>query len=196
MKTAINVLPPTYRRSRMLRRRAIQWATVLCLVLAGAWGARWWKLRECYELGQQLDAIAREGRPAQVKLQEITEMRQQLRLLQQHEDVAKELQQQRHVLAVLGVVSQAAQQSGGRLRVTDFKVSDLQAPHVEKTNGAESAHGGTVTLIGVSLDSPTVAEFHDVLERSGLFAEVKLIKSSVRKDNELSLYDYEVCCEL
>jgi hypothetical protein len=123
-------------------------------------------------------------------------MRQQLSKLQQHEDVAQELQQQRQVLAVLGVVSQAAQQSGGRLRVTDFKVSDLQSPHIETPKGAEPGHVGTVTLIGVSLDSPTVAEFHDVLERSGLFAEVKLIKSSVRKENELSLYDYEVCCEL
>jgi Tfp pilus assembly protein PilN len=196
MKTAINLLPPTYRRSRMLRRRSIQWGTIICLVVAGAWAARWWKLREFYELSQQLEAVAREVRPAQVKLQEITDMRQQLRQLQQHEDVAKELQQQRHVLAVLGAVSQAAQQSGGRLRVTDFKVADLQAPHVESSPGAEPGHGGTVTLVGVSLDSPTVAEFHDALERSGLFADVKLIKSSVRKDNELSLYDYEVCCEL
>ena len=79
MKTAINLLPPTYRRSRMLRRRSIQWGTIICLVLAGAWGARWWKLREFYELSQQLEAVAREGRPAQVKLQEITDMRQQLR---------------------------------------------------------------------------------------------------------------------
>jgi Tfp pilus assembly protein PilN len=196
MKTAINLLPPTYRRSRMLRRRSIQWGTVICLVLAGAWASRWWKLREFYELSQQLEAVAREVRPAQVKLQEITGMRQQLRQLQQHEDVAQELQQQRHVLAMLSVVSQAAQQSGGRLRVTDFKVSDLQAPHVESSQSAAQGHGGTVTLIGVSLDSPTVAEFHDILERSGLFADVKLIKSSVRKDNELSLYDYEVCCEL
>jgi hypothetical protein len=196
MKTAINMLPPAYRRGCLLRRRAIQWGAVICVVLVGAWGARWWKLREYYELNQQLEAVAREGRPAQVKLQEITEMRLQLRQLQQHEDVAKELQQQRQVLAVLGVVSQAAQQSGGRLRVTDFKVADLQSLRVENPHGTELAHCGTVTLIGVSLDSPTVAEFHDTLERSGLFANVKLIKSNVRKDNELSLYDYEVCCEL
>ena len=117
----------------MLRRRSIQWGTIICLVVAGAWAARWWKLRKFYELSQQLEAVAREVRPAQVKLQEITDMRQQLRQLQQHEDVAKELQQQRHVLAVLGAVSQAAQQSGGRLRVTDFKVADLQAPHVESS---------------------------------------------------------------
>jgi Fimbrial assembly protein (PilN) len=72
----------------------------------------------------------------------------------------------------------------------------LQAGRTKNEPGKEPAHGGTVTLIGVSLDSPTVAEFHDTLERSGLFAEVKLIKSNSRKENDTSLYDYEVCCEL
>ena len=198
MKTAMNLLPPALRRERMLRRRAIQWGAVLCAVLVGTWCARWWKLREYHALNQQMEAVAREGRPAQVKLQEITVMRQQLRQLQQHEDVAKELQQQRHVLAVLGLISQAAQQSGGRLRVTEFKVADFQAPRAENqpTKEATQNEGGKVTLIGVSLDSPTVAEFHDTLERSGLFAEVKLIKSNARKENNTSLYDYEVNCEL
>jgi Tfp pilus assembly protein PilN len=180
----------------MLRRRAIQWSVVLCIVLAASWGARWWKLREYHELSQQLEAVAREGRPAQVKLQEITVMRQQLGQLQQHEDVAQELQQQRQVLAVLGVVSQAAEQSGGRLRVTDFKITDLQAARTTTEPGKEPTHGGTVTLIGVSLDSPAVAEFHDTLERSGLFAEVKLVKSNTRKESDTSLCDYELSCEL
>ncbi|HEY4232535.1 MAG TPA: PilN domain-containing protein [Lacipirellulaceae bacterium] len=196
MKSAINLLPPVLRRGRMLRRRAIQWGAVLCIVLVGAWAARWWKLREYHSLNQQLEAVAHNGRPAQVKLQEITVMRQQLRQLQQHEDVAKELQQQRQVLAVLGVVSQAARQSNGRLRVTDLKVTDFQTAHVADQPEKEPTRGGTVTLIGVSLDSPTVAEFHDTLERSGLFVDVKLIKSNARKENDTSLYEYEVCCEL
>jgi Tfp pilus assembly protein PilN len=196
MKTAMNLLPPALRRARMVRRRTIQWGAILCVVLVGAWGARWWKLREYHELNQQFEAVAREGRPAQVQLQEIGVMRQELGQLQKHEDVAQELQQQRQVLVVLGLVSQAAQQSEGRLRVTEFKVSDLQAAHAESQPGKEPVHGGTVTVIGVSLDSPTVAEFHDLLERSRLFADVKLIKSNARKENNVSLYDYEVCCEL
>ena len=53
-----------------------------------------------------------------------------------------------------------------------------------------------MTLVGVSLDSPTVAEFHDALLRSGLFADVKLIKSNERQETGLALYDYEVSCEL
>jgi hypothetical protein len=48
----------------------------------------------------------------------------------------------------------------------------------------------------VSLDSPTVAEFHDTLLQSGLFGDVKLIKSNEREESGLALYDYEVCCEL
>jgi Tfp pilus assembly protein PilN len=204
MKSALNLLPPTARRARMLRRRALQWAVVLCVVLTGAWAARWWKCREFESLNQRMEAVEREGRPAQVKLKEINAMREQLHQLQQHEDVAQELQQQRQVLAVLVAVSTAAQQSGGRLRVTDFEISDFQAVRTDtgSTKGAsgptakDTTHGGSVTVVGVSLDSPAVAEFHDILEKSGLFVDVKLIKSSARKENQSLLYDYEVCCEL
>ena len=52
-----------------------------------------------------------------------------------------------------------------------------------------------MTLVGVALDSPTVAEFHDGLLRSGLFADVKLIKSNERNQVGHELYDYEVRCE-
>lgn len=201
MKTAINLLPPRYRRERMLRRRGLQWSILLCGVLATVWGARWYKLREYESLSQSLEAVAREGRPAQMMLREIMEMRQQIERLQHHEVVARELDRQRQVLALLGLVGRAAGASDGRLRLMNLQAVDLQATHVaiehgNSRSGAEEAKPGAITLSGVSLDSPTVAEFHDALLKSGLFSDVKLIKSNERKESGLAMYDYEVRCEL
>jgi Tfp pilus assembly protein PilN len=196
MKTAINLLPPVYRRQRLTRRRVIQWSLVLCVVLSAICAARWSKVREYERLSQQLGAVSREGRPAQAMLHEITDMRAQIQQLQRHQTIAHELEQQRQVLALLGAVSGAARQTNGRLRVVDCRVVDLQATGVVPPSGGEASQAGTVTLVGVALDSPTVAEFHDGLLQSGLFTDVKLIKSNERDEVGTALYDYEVRCEL
>ena len=195
MKTAINLLPPVYRRQRLVRRRAIQWSVVLLASLSAIGVAAGYKGREFRTLERQFAAAARAGRPAQNMLREITAMRGKIEKLQQHQSIAQELEQQRQVLTLLGAVSQAARRSKGRLRVVDCQVDDLQATEVAAGVGEGAAHPGTVTLLGVALDSPAVAEFHDSLMRSGLFADVKLIKSQEREHHP-ELYDYEVRCEL
>jgi hypothetical protein len=196
MKTAINLLPSFYRRQRLVRRRAIQWSVILVAALGSVGAACWYRGHEYRVLQRQLAAVARESGPAQTMLREIAAMRMKIEKLQQHQTIAQELEHQRQVLALLGVVSQAARQTEGRLRVVDCRVVDLQATEVEEIGGDETPHPGTVTLVGVALDSPTVAEFHDGLMRSGLFADVKLIKSNERTQLGPELFDYEVRCEL
>ena len=196
MKTAINLLPPVYRRQRLVRRRAIQWSAVLLVTLSAIGVAGWYKGHEFHALQRQLAAVARAGQPAQAMLREITTMRAQIDKLRQYQTIAQELERQRQVLALLGAVSQAARRTAGRLRVVDCRVDDLQATEVGGNPGDGMVHPGTVTLVGVALDSPTVAEFHDGLIRSGRFADVKLIKSNERNQLGPELFDYEVRCEL
>jgi hypothetical protein len=196
MKVAINLLPAVYRRQALLRRRIAQWSLVLCTVLAATWAARWYKVGEYHTLSRQLEAVSREGRPAQAMLHEITEMRQRVQQLKRHQTIAQELDHQRYVLALLGAVSKAARQTNGRLHVVDCHVVDLQAAENNKEQEADAERHASVTLVGVSLDSPTVGEFEESLLRSGMFADVKLIKSNERADVGQELYDYEVRCEL
>jgi hypothetical protein len=96
----------------------------------------------------------------------------------------------------LAAVSREGSLSQGKLRVTDCRVVDLQAMEVAQNRSDDASQAGTVTLTGVSLDSPAVAEFEDSLVRSGLFAEVKLMNSKERDQSGTELYDYEVRCEL
>jgi hypothetical protein len=82
------------------------------------------------------------------------------------------------------------------LRVLELECEELQSTSVNDGDRADKGVPGSVKLVGVALDSPAVAEFHDNLVRSGMFADVKLIKSNERKTGSLALCDYEVSCEL
>ena len=196
MKTVINLLPPIYRRQRLVRRRVVEWSLVLLAALSAISAARWYKVREYHVLSRQLAAISREGRPAQTMLRDIAAMREQIQRLQRHQGIAQELERQRPALALFAAISRAAQQTDGRLRVVDCRVVDLQATETRENPASAAAQPGTITLVGVALDSPTVAEFHDGLLQSGLFADVKLIKSNEREAIGAELFDYEVRCEL
>jgi Fimbrial assembly protein (PilN) len=196
MKNSINLLPANYRRQRLARRRAIQWSLILLVTLSAIFLMRWNKVRDYDTLHRELEASSRESRPTQAMLQEIVAMRGRIDQLRKHRTIAHQLERQRQVLALLGAVSKAAQQTGGKLRLTDCRVVDLQATAESDTGSAEGQRPGTVTLVGTALDSPAVAEFHDGLLRSGLFADVKLIKSNERSGADAALYEYEVRCEL
>jgi hypothetical protein len=196
MKYSLNLLPTAYRRQRLARRCVLQWSAVLMAMLSIVFLNRWYKAGEYRMLSQQLEAQSRAGRPTQTMLREITGMRGQIDQLRSHQAIAQELEQQRQALALLAAVSEAAQKTGGRLRLTECRVVDLQAVSAATSAQDEVQPAGTVTLIGQALDGPSVAEFHDGLLRTGLFADVKLIKSNERVEGGTALYEYEVRCEL
>jgi hypothetical protein len=191
MRTAINLLPQSFRRQQIIRKRLVQWTTIISAVLLTGWGWHWYEMREDRQLTQQLETLSREHAPTQAMLKQLMEMRQQLKELEQQETVAKELDCQRNALTLLGVISDSAQKSKGRLRVTKFEISNFQS--------AQGASDGTKTpglsVSGVSLDNPAVAELLDGLQNSGVFRKVELLTLKEREDKESALRDYEVRCE-
>ena len=193
MKTAINLLPQSFRRQEVLRKRAVQWMSIISAVLVTGWGWHWYEMRENRQLTQQLETLSREHAPTQAMLKQLVEMRQQLKELQQQETVAKELDCQRNALTLLGVISDSAQKAKGRLRVTKFEINNFQVAPSAADNGAAKAPGLTVN--GVSLDNPAVAELLDGLQKSGVFRRVELATLKEREDKEAALRDYEMRCE-
>jgi Tfp pilus assembly protein PilN len=200
MKTMINLLPISFRRQQLARRRAIQWSAVLGLVLLAGAVSYWYEVRERHALAQELEVLTREYRPTQTLLQQLVEMRQRLDDLQRQETVARELEYQRNPLALLGVISQTAQETQGRLRVTKLDLSDFQgdARMARGGNGAGASEAGSSSVVvsGVSLDNPAVADLLEGLQNSGLFGQVELLKMKEREGGSTRLSDYEVMCEL
>jgi Tfp pilus assembly protein PilN len=195
MKTMINILPPTYRRQQVARKRAIQWCSVVCAVLMSGWAWHWCEQREAIVLSQQLESLEREQAPTQTMLKQLVVMRQKLDDLQQQETVAQELEYQRNALTLLGVVSDTARATKGRLRVTKLELTDFQNTRRAAAAPAGSAPGSGLVLAGVSLDNPAVAELLDGLQDSGIFSRVELLTLKERENSAESLRDYEVRCE-
>jgi hypothetical protein len=193
MRTAINLLPQSFRRQQIIRQRVVQWASVISAMLVVGWGWHWYEMREDRQLTRQLETLARENAPTQAMLKQLVEMRQQLKELEQLEIVAKELDCQRNALTLLGVLSDSAQKTKGRLRVTKFEIKDFQSAQAGRDNGAAKTAG--LTVAGVSLDNPAVAELFDGLQKSGVFRKVDLVTLKEREDKDAALRDYEVRCE-
>src|SRR6476620_3228972 len=180
MRTAINMLPQSFRRQQILRKRLMQWASIISAVLVTGWGWHWYEMREDRQLTQQLETISREHSPTQTMLKQRMEMRQQLKELQEQETVAKELDCQRNALTLLGVISDSAQKTKGRLRVTKFEISNFQSAQ----GGIDGAKTPGLTVCGVSLDNPAVAELLDGLQKSGVFRKVELLTLKEREEKD------------
>ncbi len=193
MRTMVNLLPQSFRRQQMLRRRIIQWTSIIAAVLAIGWCWHWYEMREDRELSQQLQLLSREHAPTQKMLKQIVEMRQQLVELQQQEAVAKELDCQRNTLTLLGVISDTARKTKGRLRVTKLELNNFQSSG--GVGGTNAAKPSGLILNGVSLDNPAVAELLDGLQKSGIFSRVELLTLKERDEKDASLRDYVVRCE-
>jgi Tfp pilus assembly protein PilN len=191
----VNLLPASYRRQQILRRRITEWCSIVAIVmLAGAiW--HWYELREHRLLAQQLEMLSREHAPTQTMLKQVVQMRKQLEDLQHQEAVSKVLEHQRNALRLLGVISESAEKTHGKLRVTKLDLTDFQ--HLGPSAGPEVAGqpASGVVFSGVSLDNPAVAELLTGLKESGIFSRVELLSIKEREDKTASLHDYEVRCE-
>jgi Tfp pilus assembly protein PilN len=195
MKRTINLLPPSFRKQQILRKRIIQWTVAICVVLVFGWLLHWYEVHEQRAQAQLLEGLAREHQPTRTMLQELVEMRQQLVDLQQQESIARELEHERNALVLLGVISDAAEKTGGRLRVTKLELTNFQ--HIA-SGDRQAARGGeraTLLLSGVALDNPAVAEMLESLNDSRIFQHVELVTLKERQSDGVSLRDYQLQCE-
>jgi Tfp pilus assembly protein PilN len=195
MKTMINLLPNSLRRQQIVRKRVIQWSIVVCVVMVSGGIWNWYVRLETVVLAQQLESLQREHTPARVMLKQLESMRKQLDELQKQESVARELEQQRNALKLLAVISDTAKATEGRVRVTKLELKDFQNMHGPSPGGAANSTSAGMSVSGVSLDNPAVAELFDGLQDSGIFRRVELVESKERKDGNVALRDYELRCE-
>jgi hypothetical protein len=195
MKNVINLLPASYRRQQIVRKRALQWSAVISGVLLAGWALHWYESHEYRELTEKLEALHREHQPTQIMLRQLVEMRQALVDLEQQEAIATELEDQRTALTLLGVISRAAEKTNGRLRVTNLDLTNFQSMYDAQAPGTPVREPSGLVLTGVSLDYPAVTELVVGLESSGIFSMVELSSMTERVNNDTSLHDYVVRCE-
>jgi hypothetical protein len=194
MKTAINLLPAAYQRQLVVRRRALQWSVVLGIGLVVGGVVRWIDVRESRDVAQRLELLSQEHAPTQTMLKQLVDMRRELDESQQLAVVAAELEYQRPVLSLLGILSEIGERTGGKLRVTKLDLTGLQQAPSSKTDQRGATSAG-ILVSGVSLDNPSVAKLVTGLNDSGFFAHTYLVKSRELGEDTSALREYEVKCE-
>jgi Tfp pilus assembly protein PilN len=196
VKKSINVLPGSYQRHLIARRRAMQWGAALAVGLVFSGLLRLSDARHVAELSHQLDMLTRENEPTQQMLKQLVAMRAELDELQHLEVVAQELEFQRPALYLLGLLSQIGEQTGGRLRITKLELSGLQESDPARKKDTAGAPGPGVLITGLSLDNQSIAKLQSGLAESGFFSRVELVKSTELDEDNGALREYQVRCEL
>lgn len=210
MKTNVNLLPWSYRRSRLVRRRLRQWSVVwafTALVLAAGWGderARWQAALEETENEEERYDEVRTLRG------EIARLTAQQKNLGEQQALVRRLQQAPPPLLPLALVSASAAHCGGRVAVRHLFFDEqppntspapVPAPVPAATNGQPPANApktverqpARLTLEGVGADNVAIAEFVVGLRDSGAFERVDLksTAASVTRSGDVTTYQVE-----
>jgi hypothetical protein len=193
MKTFVNLLPASFQRQIVIRRRIVQWSAVLVAGLTIGGLMRWRDVRIHDETSKRLDLLSREHQPTQTMLQQLVDMRRELDEMQQQENVAAELEYHRPALALLAILSDIGERTEGKLRITKLELTGLQTPPAGSQDGQGAPN---VLLTGHSLDNQSIAQLVSGLNDSGFFSMVELVNSTEMEMEGGLLREYQVRCEL
>ncbi len=210
MKTFVNLLSLEYRRKELLRRRLLQWSLVWTLCAAAGVGL-WWLAQSRYRasLGA-LEGAEQAYTPLEKLVRQTQAMQEELEQHSTKGTILSQLRDERPLLTVIGVVSQAARRCDGRLVVHDLSFQRHNQPaqtrDKDKAKGAEEepeektaevkAPWASVTLKGEALDNLAVATFVVSLRDSGLFRRVELKSSVGNKSSKPELRSYVLECDI
>lgn len=191
MKRHLNLLPWTFQRRMLVRRRLGQWSAV-CVVSTMLLGGVWlWEARARDLEQSAIDNLERRASPILGMMQRNQKIEQRLKLLEGGQSLLGELEPEQLSYHLLAAVSKSASQCSGRIQVQQFTLERTQqakdsvkdAAKAPPKEGAAQKEPETeevckVTIKGIGTDNLAVAQFVAALRESSLFQKVEL-KSAV-----------------
>lgn len=185
MSTHLNLMPMSYRRRHLIVRRVRQWCAmwVLAIVLLSLLAWTQWSQ---YQSGvAHLDSRQREYAPIKKLAQEVKAIEGRIEDLRRREALSLELADERSMLSLVGVLSAAAESSGGQVAINTLRFE-------RRGQGAE--HANIVTLQGVAVDDFSVARFSARLRDAKAFSKVELKSTGDVSVGETEARSYSLEC--
>ena len=189
MKKSLNLMSAQACKHEQIRCCLRLWtrllATVLvCLVLCGA------VLGHSHHTEQsKLELVEAKYKPVRLLIQENTQLRDEIDLLQKQERIPLTLAKHQPLLGLIGLATQAVSEHGDSVY--------LQQIEIERDPLAESAADGptlTFLLSGISLDSTAPKQLVNTLHELGPFTTVDFqINKTTRVGNQ-SLQAFTIHC--
>ena len=189
MKTHLNLLSHSFCRRQVAITRLRQWCVVWLVAAAVGGGVIWMCWQSNGDQARQIEALERKYQPVAKQMREITILKEKLAELQVREKLTLELAQERPMLTLLGHVSQAASECGGKVSVQSFRLDQRR-----QGGASELRDQNVLTLSGVGTDNLTVARFVVSLRDAGIFEQVQLKSTGVVSIGEKTGRAYVLEC--
>ncbi len=185
MKTHLNLMPMRYRRGQLVSRRLKQWS-VLWLLAAGATVLLGWTQWTQYQASAaKLASLQIRYEPIEAMKSDVTGLREKIDALQRRESLALSLADERSMLGLVGLLSQATQACEGRI-----SIGQLRLDRNEDSQAATSV----LTLSGVAADDLAVARFTSALRGANAFTGVDLKSTGSTSVGTLEARSYLLEC--
>jgi type IV pilus assembly protein PilN len=173
----INLLPFRLARKKENVRRQVS-IFILILIFTTIflfYCNRFWN-DQIYTLTQDVNHLNNELKVAMTAAREVDKIKKELADLESKRKVIESLKaDRREPVDLLDAMTQLIVPR--RMWFTSFDVA-----------------GMTVTIKGVALDNPTVADFMSRLEHAGLFSAVNLVDVKLQTINKLNLMSFDISC--
>jgi hypothetical protein len=192
MTPRMNLVPKSFQRKLLVRKRIRQWL-LPCTVALGI------SVAAVGEVGYRLRSLSVEAAKLDEKLQPMNEMSREadgvaarLKSLVGHESVLHEIAGVQRPISLLAVISQSAGGSNSRLQIRRLTI---QQASTETTAAKEPKVSSTeITIHGVALDDADVAAFVQSLKSSQAFSTVELKSTTSTVVADVAVRQYDVCC--
>ncbi len=185
MKTHLNLMPLSYRRGQLIRRRLTQWSVLWSVAVCATVLLGWTQWTQYQTSAARLDALRIRYEPMQAMKGEIADLQQKIDALQRRESLALSLADERSMLGLVGLLSRASQACDGNV-----SIGQLSLIHDENRPLAASV----LTLSGVASDDIAVAQFASALREANAFVGVDLKSTGTAKVGEIEARTYSMEC--
>jgi len=185
MKTHLNLMPMRYRRGQLIRRRLKHWS-VLWLLAASCTVLLGWTQWSQYQAGAtKLASLRIRYEPIEAMKGEVASLQEHIGALQRRESLALSLADERSMLGLVGLLSQASQACDGRVSIGRLSLV---------RSGNDQSATSVLTLTGVAADDIAVSRFATALRMANAFAGVNLTSTGNATVGDMEARTYTMEC--
>lgn len=185
MKTYINLLPMSYRRGQLIRRRLKQWCVLWLLAALATVLLGWTQWSQYQASATKLESLRIRYEPIDAMKGDVARLQEIIDSLQRREALALSLADERSMLGLVGLLSQARQACDGRISIANLSL--------QRNEGSDSTNS-VLTFSGVAEDDQAVAQFAGELRAANAFLSVDLKSTANQTVADIEARTYTMEC--
>ena len=186
MSTHLNLMTDEDRRQQLLRGARRSWTRILlgtAVVLAMCGTVQWWHGTATSE---ELQSLEDRYAPIQTLKNQCIRMRTEINTMREAQQLTLRLVDTRPAVTLLGAISKAAANAGGRVFVDRLELQTDRA----------SGDQRVAVVSGYGNDNSAIAKFTEALRASSLFADVSLNSSASQTASNQQARSFQIECQL